>query len=266
MNEGGTFCCTTAPSCGSLGDTAMPDEPLYPPNAASFHTTRWTRVVRAKSESEDGRRALADLCDAYYEPVVAFLRWELRDADAARDMSHAFFAEMLAGGTIASAERERGRFRAYLLGAVKHFLYNQREAARRMKRGGGAAHVSLDEDADGVVEIADPRQATPDAAFDREWALTTIARAMDTVKQECAKEGHADFFQQVKPWLTGDATHGDQGAMAAACGMSAAALKMAISRLRRRFRDCLKAEIASTLDDAGMVETEMRELFAALAS
>lgn len=244
----------------------MQKKPLTPANTASFHTTRWTRVVCAKSKSEDGQRALADLCDAYYEPVVAFLRMELRDADAARDMSHAFFAEMLAGGTIAAAERGRGRFRSYLLGAVKHFLSHQREAARRVKRGGGAAHVSLDEDAeDGAVEIADARQTSPDAAFDREWALTTIARALDAVKQECAKEGCAEFFQQVKPWLTGDATHGDQGAVAAACGMSAAALKMAISRLRRRFRDCIKAEIAGTLDDAAMVEGEMQELFAALA-
>ncbi|HCN78936.1 MAG TPA: RNA polymerase subunit sigma-24 [Verrucomicrobiales bacterium] len=243
----------------------MSQQPHPPSDAASFHTTRWTRVGLAKTESEDGRRALADLCDAYYEPVVAFLRWELRDADAAREMSHAFFAEMLAGGTIAAAERERGRFRTYLLGAVKHFLANQREAARRMKRGGGAAHVSLNEDASGVCEIPDSRQMTPDAAFDREWALTTLARAMDAVKQECVKEGREAFFQRVKPWLTGDATHGDQGAAAEACGMSAAALKMAISRLRRRFRECVKEEIAGTLDDAAMVEAEMRELFAALA-
>jgi RNA polymerase sigma-70 factor (ECF subfamily) len=222
-------------------------------------------VVTAKSSSEEGKRALADLCDAYYEPVVAFLRMELRDEDAAREMSHAFFAEMLAGGTIAAAERERGRFRSYLLGAVKHFLSNQREAARRIKRGGGAVQVSLDEDVSGALEIPDARQLSPDSAFDREWALTTLAHAMEAVKAECVKDGHADFFQRVKPWLTGDATHGDQGAVAEACGMSAAALKMAISRLRRRFRDCLKSEVAGTLDDAATVEEEMQELFAALS-
>jgi DNA-directed RNA polymerase specialized sigma24 family protein len=244
----------------------MQQEPLPPLNPASFHTTHWTGVGMAKADSEDGRRALADLCDAYYEPVVAFLRMELRDADAARDMSHAFFAEMLAGGTIAAAERERGRFRCYLLGAVKHFLAKQRDAARRLKRGGGAAHVSLDEDASGTIEIADPRQASPDAAFDREWALTTLARAMDVVRQECEKEGRSEFFQRVKPWLTGDATHGDQGAVAEACGMSPAALKMAISRLRGRFRDGVRAEIASTLEDISMVDAEMRDLFAALSS
>ena len=112
---------------------------------SAFHTTRWTRVCAAKTDSDDGRKALADLCDAYYEPVVAFLRCELRDADAAREMSHAFFASMLAGGTIHTAERERGKFRSYLLGAVKHFLSHQREAALRMKRGSGEEAASLDD-------------------------------------------------------------------------------------------------------------------------
>jgi len=243
----------------------MSPRPGSSPDAASFHTTRWTRVCLARSGSEDGRRALADLCGAYYEPVVAFLRWELRDADAAREMGHAFFAEMLAGGTIAAAERERGRFRAYLLGAVKHFLSRRREAAQRIKRGGGAVHMSLDEDASVAGEIPDAQQATPDAAFDRQWALTTLARAMEAVQSECAAEGRADFFERVKPWLTGDAAHGEQGALAETCGMSAAALKMAVSRLRRRFRDRVKAEIAGTLDDPAMLESELQDLFAALA-
>ncbi len=104
-------------------------------HAVPFHTTRWTRVCLAKADSEEGRRALADLCDAYYEPVVAYLRSVLRDADAARDMSHAFFVAILEGGRIHSADRQRGRFRAYLLGAVKHFLAHDRVAAQRMKRG-----------------------------------------------------------------------------------------------------------------------------------
>src|SRR5215213_711999 len=112
--------------------TTPSSRPAHPPGA--FHTTRWTRVCLAKADSEDGRRALADLCDAYYEPVVAFLRCELRDADAARDLSHAFFAQMLGGGTIHTADRQRGRFRSYVLGAVKHFLSHHRTAARREKR------------------------------------------------------------------------------------------------------------------------------------
>src|SRR4051812_40692178 len=121
--------------------------------SVSFHTTRWTQVRCAKADSEDGRMALADLCDAYYEPVYAFLKCELRDKDAARELTHDFFAHMLGGGAIHAAERDFGRFRSYLLGAVKHFLSHQREAAQRLKRGGGMVPVSLDEDEAAAREI-----------------------------------------------------------------------------------------------------------------
>jgi DNA-directed RNA polymerase specialized sigma24 family protein len=219
-------------------------------------------VCLAKSDSEDGRRALADLCDAYYEPVVAFLRADLREADAARELSHAFFAQMLAGGTIHTADRERGRFRSYLLGAVKHFLSHHRAAARREKRGGGMEAVPLDDEA--VSDVPDARQMTPDAAFDRQWALTVLTRALDALRQECIAEGRVTFFEQVKPWLMGEGAHGDQSAVAESCGMSAAALKMALHRLKKRFRHCVKTEVAGTLDDPAMVEAEMQSLFAAL--
>jgi hypothetical protein len=231
---------------------------------ASFHTTRWTQVRSAKANSEDGRQALADLCDAYYEPVLAFLCCELRDADAARDMAHDFFARLLAGGGITHADHEHGRFRFYLLGAVRHFLSHKQDAARRLKRGGGAVPVSLDDDASAARAIPDARQISPDASFDRQWAITLLARALEAVRLECEAEGRAAFLDQVKPWLTDEAAHGDQVALAEACGMTPAALKMAIQRLKKRFRDCVKAEVAGTLDDAALVEEEMRSLQAAL--
>ncbi len=233
---------------------------------ASFQTTRWTQVRQAKADSDDGRKALADLCDAYYEPVLTFLRCELRDADAAREMTHEFFAQLLAGGGIARAEREHGRFRSYLLGTVKHFLSHQREAARSLKRGGGVVPVSLDEDASAIRAIPDAQALSPEAAFDRQWALTVLAQAMNRLRAECATEGKQTQFETLKPWLMGDAAHGDQAALAAACGLGVSALKMAIQRLRQRFRECLQAEIAATLDDAAMVQEEMHALMAALAT
>ena len=229
-----------------------------------FCTTRWTQVSRAKADSPEGRRALAELCNAYYEPVAAFLRCELRDADAARELAHDFFAHMLAGGTIARAKQERGRFRSYLLGAVKHFLSHQREALQRLKRGGGVENLSLNETE--ACSVLDAGVLSPDAAFDRQWALTVVAHALEALRRECVAEGRADFFEQVKPWLTGDAAHGDQAALAAGCGMNANALKVAVHRLKRRFRQLLKAEVAGTLDEPGLVEAEMRALFAALGS
>jgi len=219
-------------------------------------------VCAAQSDSEDGRRALADLCDAYYEPVLAFLRCELRDTDTAREMSHAFFAEMLAGGSIGGADRERGRFRSYLLGAVKHFVSKQREFSDRVKRGGGLEAVSFESDE--VVELADARQMSPDAEFDRQWAVTVLERGLEALRDECEAGGRGAFFEQVKPLLSGDAGYGDQAAIATACGMNLDAFRMAVHRLKKRLRECVKAEVAGTLDDPAMVQQEMQSLFAAL--
>jgi RNA polymerase sigma-70 factor (ECF subfamily) len=216
-------------------------------------------------DSPEGRRALAELCAAYYAPVEEFLRSELRSPDAARDLAHDFFAQTLAGGAITHAEQGRGRFRSYLLGAVKHFLSHRREATRRLKRGGGAESFSLNDTADGEAHaLPDVGALSPDAAFDRQWALTVVARALEALRSECAVEGRAEFFERVKPWLTGDAARGDQSGLAVTCGMNANALKAAVHRLKRRFRQALKNEIAGTLEDAGQVEAEMQALFAAL--
>ena len=244
--------------------TPLPCQPTRETSGGDFRTTRWTQVSRAQADSPEGRRALAELCNAYYEPVATFLRCELRDAEAARDLAHDFFAGMLAGGVIAHAAQERGRFRSYLLGAVKHFLSHQREAARRLKRGGGRENLSLNETEAGSVP--DAGVLSPDAAYDRQWALTAVARALEMLRRECAAEGRSDFFEQAKPWLTGEAAHGDQAAVAARCGLNANALKVAVHRLKRRFRLLLKAEVAGTLDDPGLVEAEMRALFAALGN
>ncbi|MBL9115075.1 MAG: sigma-70 family RNA polymerase sigma factor [Verrucomicrobiaceae bacterium] len=215
----------------------------------------------AKCDSDDGRAAMAELCDAYYEPVLAWLRCELRQADAARDMAHAFFANLLRGGGFDSADRERGRFRAYLLGSLKHFLLNQRATARARKRGGDQEHVSLEDE---TLLVADSRQLTPDAEFDRQWALTVLGHALQALKAECEEDGRGSFFEKAKPWLTGEGEYGDQSLLAAESGMTVPAFKMAIQRLKQRFRQCVKAEISSTLENQAMVEAEMKSLFHAL--
>jgi RNA polymerase sigma-70 factor (ECF subfamily) len=252
--------------------TTEPTQPLATPTpqqapSEEFRTTRWTQVSRAKADSPEGRRALAELCNAYYEPVATFLRCQLREEDAARELTHTFFANILAGGAITHAKQERGRFRSYLLGAVKHFLSHHREAERRLKRGGGVKDISLnDTDAGEARSVPDANVLSPDAAFDRQWALTVVARALESLRGECVAEGRMDFFEQVKPWLTGDAARGDQAALVASCGRNANALKVAVHRLKRRFRQLLKAEVAGTLENPALVEAEMRDLFAALKS
>lgn len=231
-------------------------------HAAPFHTTRWTCVCLAKADSEDGRRALADLCDAYYEPIVAYLRGVVHDADAAREMSHGFFAEMLAGGRIRSAEAGRGRFRSYMLGAVKHFVSHQREAAGRLKRGGAASMTTLDDPE--AAEVPDTRQISPDAEFDRQWAITVITRSMEALRVECAAQERGAFFDAVSSLLCGHTSHGDQAMLATTCGMSFDAFRMAVSRLKKRLRQCVKDEVAGTLEDPAAVQDEMETLFSAL--
>jgi RNA polymerase sigma-70 factor (ECF subfamily) len=229
-------------------------------------------VCLAKADSEDGRKALSDLCAAYYEPVVAYLRSVLREADAdvnadtARDMSHAFFAEMLAGGALHTADPERGRFRFYLLGAVKHFVAHRREADRRLRRGGGKLPLSLDAEPLGSPALNVPEKAnlSPEAAFDRQWAVTVLARALESLGTECSAQGKSELFDQLRPWLLGESDYGDQAAAAEALGLSAAAMKVTVHRMRQRFRQCVKAEIAGTLKDAAAVEDEMRSLLLAL--
>lgn len=232
-----------------------------------FHTTRWTQVRHAKQASPEGRRALSELCVAYYEPVTTFLRYELRDRndDAARELAHDFFAQILAGNCIFNAVKERGRFRSYLLGAVKHYLSHRREADNRLKRGGGAEMLPLDDEELSLADvIPDNTTLSPDASFDRQWALAVVAHAFDALTRECADAGRSVFFEQVKPWLVGDAAHGDQAAMAVACGMNANAFKVAVHRLRQRYRELVREEVAGTLEDPSLINSEMRALFAAL--
>lgn len=233
---------------------------------APFHTTRWTRVTLAKAESEEGRRALSDLCAAYYDPVLVFLSRALLDRELAREMCQAFFAEILAGGRIGSADPSRGRFRHYLLGAVRHFLARQHESATRQRRGGGVAPLSLDADSPDFpgLAVADTTEISPEAAFDRRWAVTVLARAMEALQAECAAEGKSALLEHLRPWLLGESGHGDQAAAAEGAGLTPGAMKVAVHRMRRRFRHHVRGEVAGTLSDPAAVEEEMRSLMAAL--
>ena len=248
--------------------SADPDLPVISATSAAggFHTTRWTQVLQASEPTAEGVDALRDLCAAYYAPVIAFLRRRGNDPEAARELAHAFFAGLLEGGAIGGVNQEQGRFRSYLLGAVKHFLAHRWEAEQRQRRGGGVAPLSLDAALEGtpVREIPDHAQLSPEAAFDRQWAVTVLARAMATLQAEGAASGRSQLFEQAHPWLIGEAAHGDQGALAESLGLSVGAVKVAVHRLKKRYRELIKAEIARTLRDDTMVAEEMRALFIAL--
>lgn len=174
---------------------------------------------------------------------------------------------MLAGGTLQTAQQQRGRFRFYLLGAVKHFVAHQHEAESRQKRGGGLAQFSLDSDtADSPsLQVPDDLRSSPEAVFDRQWAITVLERAMQALDAECKAQGRPELVHQMRPWLLGESGYGDQTAAATVLGLSLPAMKAVIHRLRSRFRHHVKAEVAGTLENVASIEEEMRALFAALA-
>jgi RNA polymerase sigma factor (sigma-70 family) len=240
------------------------------PNTAAFVTTHWTRVLEARGNSNEARAALSDLCAAYYAPVFVFIRSRSKDEDSARELTQEFFARLLSDHGIASVNPEYGRFRSFLLGAVKHFLADRRDHAQRLKRGGGVAIVSLeslqeaDDDSTPEIQVADPNSPTPDREFDRKWALTVLERALNSLTRENEESGHSDQFEMLKPWLSGDGEELSQAEAAKALVMSEGAVRVMIHRLRRRFREIIKAEIAQTLNDRGQVGEELGHLLAAL--
>ncbi|MEK7953853.1 RNA polymerase sigma factor [Luteolibacter soli] len=228
----------------------------------SFHPTRWTLVLRSHGESEDARAALSELCAAYYEPVVIFLRRDGRGDDAAREKAHAFFAVVLEDG-LGSPDPGQGRFRSYLLGALKHFLINQRDAELTAKRGAGAEHVSLTHETDTAPGLPMPGVSDDTLAFDREWALALLARALSALETE--HTGKSKVFETLKPWLDGGAET-SQAEAARILGMSENAVKVAIHRLRARLRELIRAEVAATVNDPAEVADELRHLIAVASS
>ncbi len=222
----------------------------------NFAATRWTLVAQAQGGDAAAQAALSELCAAYYAPVIAFLRARGRDEDAARELAHAFFEKVLAGGALGGADRARGRFRSYLLGAVKHFLADRHDRASAEKRGGGTQPELLDEAAHPLVE--------DERAFDRQWALTLITRALEITESELRDAGKAEQFDVLKPWITGGGETLPQAAAAQQLRLSEGAVKVAIHRLRQRFREAVKAEIAQTVPTPGDVDDELRHLLAVL--
>lgn len=230
--------------------------------SSAFHPTRWTLVLRSRGEGEQARLALSDLCSAYYGPVVAFLKRESRNDDLAREMAHAFFENLLLSG-VGSPDPLRGRFRSYLLGALKHFISKHRAAAAAQKRGAGAEHVPTVGEYDTHPGVILPTAPDNTLAFDREWAFTLIARALSALETEYAEKG--EFFRVLKPWLDGGATS-PQAEAANILGMSETAVKVAIHRLCTRLRELIRTEVAATVYEASEVSEELRHLIAIVSA
>lgn len=236
------------------------------PAAVAFVTTRWTLVLRARGESAEAQAALGELCAAYWQPVFRFIRRGRHDEQAARDLTQEFFARLLARHGLDTVRPGRGRFRSFLLGAVKHFLADMRDHESAAKRGGGQAHMSLELQADGTraPDLPDPASPPSDAVFDQEWAVALVNRAVESLAAEHADETRRAQFAVLKPWLLGDVSGLTQAEAAERLGWTENAVRVAVHRLRRRFRELVKQEIAQTVDEPAQVQEELRYLLEVL--
>ena len=211
--------------------------------------------------------ALEELCRTYWFPLYAYVRRRGHNKADAEDLVQAFFARFLEKNYLAGLSAESGRFRAFLLASLKHFLANEWDKSQAQKRGGGAVNLSLDwQTADTKFQVAATAEPSPDKAFDREWALALLAKVIERLKKECAADGKEKLFDQLKLFLTAGKGESAQSDVAKSLGMEEGAVRVAVHRLRKRYRALLRDEIAQTLADESQVDEEMRALFGAFSA
>jgi RNA polymerase sigma factor (sigma-70 family) len=239
-----------------------------PPGSRQFATTRWTLVLAAGQRgSPQSSAALATLCENYWYPLYAYVRRRGYEADEAQDFTQAFFTRLLERNDLAAADPRRGRFRSFLLTSLKHFLANEWDRNRAQKRGGGRAALSIDFGTAEERYRAEPaHDLTPEKIFERRWALVLLENVLARLHDESAQAGTADSFDRLKGFLTGEQSAGTYGQLAAELNMSEGAVKVAVHRLRRRYRELLRAEIEETVADPDEIDQEIRALFSALGS
>lgn len=237
------------------------------PNLEVFATTRWS-LVQAAGDGLSARRveALEELCRAYWYPLYAFVRRRGHDEHEAKDLTQGFFERLLQKNDLAHADSDRGRFRTFLLSALQHFLANEWDKLRRLKRGGGAARFSLDEpEAEARFQLEATETAPWETLFDRGWAESVLQAVMARLRREVAAEGDEVRYEAVQGFLWGGDGAGSYLELAARLGVSETGARSIVHRFRKRFRDLIRAEVAQTVARPEDVDDEIRHLFAALA-
>jgi RNA polymerase sigma-70 factor (ECF subfamily) len=245
-----------------------PENPTQTSNATGdvFATTRWTVVLAAgRTGAPQADVALEELCRTYWYPIYAYVRRHGHSREDAEDLTQAFFARLLEKNYLEGISSDKGKFRAFLLVAVKRFLANEWDRARSQKRGGGVRPLSLDwQDADTRYQIHPADNLSPDKLYDRAWAVTMLERVITRLRDESGAEGKAGLYEQLKTFLMAGKSDIPCAQAAAALGLSEGAVRVAIHRLRRRYRELLREEVAQTLSDPAQADEEMQALFSAL--
>ncbi len=237
------------------------------PAAGQFNTTHWSVVMLAgQSQHPEAATALEKLCRSYWPPLYAYVRRAGHPPEDAKDLTQEFFARLLAKKHLQLADPERGRFRSFLLKSLQHFLINEWDRSQAQKRGGGQKVFSLDEAAaeqSYVQQAAD--QLSPEGLFDKRWAVTLLERSMEHLGADYAAAGKRELFDRLKSLLLTECTAESYRERAEPLGMSESAVKVAVHRLRQRFRETVRAEIAQTVATPSDVDEELRCLMAAMS-
>ncbi len=232
-----------------------------------FVTTHCSVVLTAGSrDTTRAQAALEKLCRAYWYPLYAYVRRRGQSVEDAQDLTQEFFARVLERNWLARADQAKGRFRTFLLTAMERFLANEWDKVRALKRGGGFRNIPIQLDTAETrygVEPADTH--TPEQAFEYRWALALLDEVIGQLEAEFRARDQADLFKALKPCLVGNRASQPYAELAARLGMEEGAVKVAVHRLRQRYRELLRAEIANTVDSPGQVDAEMRHLFNVLA-
>lgn len=244
----------------------VPEKPCSDPPGHDFRATHWSVVIAAgQLQSPKALEALETLCRDYWFPLYAYARKQGQAPRDAEDLTQAFFAEFLEKNFVSRADPNRGRFRTFLLVSFKHFILNEWNRGRALRRGGGKTIVSWDaQSAESCYEFQQVDLNSPDKIFDRNWALTALERALSRVHADYIAAGNAVVYDQLRSILWEDPKAETYADLGARLGMTEAAVKMAVMRLRRRCRESLRHEVAQTVAESGDVEEEWRHLLASL--
>jgi RNA polymerase sigma-70 factor (ECF subfamily) len=233
----------------------------------AFVTTHWSVVLAARDEnSSKSAQSLEALCRLYWPPLYAFVRRQGRSPHDAQDLTQEFFARLLEKEYLKSVAQEKGRFRTFLLVALKRFLANEWDHQHAQKRGGGSLIVPIDPELAESRFVAEPAHLQPDQLFDRQWAVTLLGSTMARLRDEYVSTGRAKLFELLRSCLAKDESALPYAEIAARLGLTEAAVKMAVQRLRARYREILRAEIADTVASPDEVEEEIRHLFSAFGT
>ena len=236
------------------------------PDASRFEATRWSIVVAAGgTDSNRTQKALEHLCNAYWYPLYAFVRRQGHSPHDAQDLTQEFFARLLARNFLGNADPAKGRFRSFLLGALKHFLSDEWDRARAQKRGGGQRLISLDaESAETRYRLEPADESTAEKIYERRWALALLDQVLQRLRDEFTRDGKKHVFEELKPALTGDKVA--YAEIAEHLHIKEGAVRVAVHRMRQRYRELVRAEIGETVADPAEVDAEMQHLFAAMSA